>query len=119
MFNNALQKGYSVAVDIDVSEKTYRAGDGIGTLTDDLEKKGAVTQEVRDAMFKDKRTTDDHLLHIVGVARDEAGKRFYLTKDSWGANHGKLNGYRMLSENYIRAKVLAFMIHKDALLKRQ
>jgi len=118
-FDNALEKGYSVAVDIDVSEKTYRPSDGIGTLTDDLEKQGAVTQKVRDAMFKDKRTTDDHLLHIVGVARNEAGKRFYLTKDSWGKNHGKLKGYRMLSENYIRAKVLAFMIHKDALLKRQ
>ena len=117
-FDNALKNGYSVAVDIDVSEKTYKPGQGIGTLTDDLEKPGAVTQAVRDAMFKDKRTTDDHLLHIVGIAKNADGKRFYVTKDSWGANHGRLNGYRMLSENYIRAKVLAYMVHKDALPKQ-
>jgi len=114
-FDNALKNGYSIAVDIDVSEKTYKPGEGIGTLTEDLEKPGAVTQEVRDAMFKDKRTTDDHLLHIVGIAKDKNGKRFYVTKDSWGATHGRLNGYRMLSENYIRAKVLAYMVHKDAM----
>lgn len=118
-FNHALEKGFSVAVDIDVSEKTYSPRNGIGTLTEDLEKEGAITQEVRDAMFKDKRTTDDHLMHIVGIARDKDGKRFYITKDSWGANHGKLKGYRMLSENYIRAKVLAYMIHKDGMPKRQ
>ncbi|MAG58442.1 MAG: aminopeptidase [Planctomycetes bacterium] len=116
IFNNALATGYSVAVDIDVSEKTYRPRDGIGLLTEELEKKGAVTQAVRDEMFKTKKTTDDHLLHIVGVAKKD-GKRYYITKDSWGKNHGKLNGYRMLSENYIRGKVLAFMIHKDGMPK--
>lgn len=118
IFDHALSTGYSIAVDIDVSEKTYKPRQGIGTLSEELEKKGAVTQEVRDRMFKSRDTTDDHLMHVVGVAEKD-GKRYYITKDSWGARHGKLSGYRMLSENYIRAKVLAFMIHKDGMPKRE
>jgi len=118
IFDHALDTGYSIAVDIDVSERTYNPNKGVGTLSEEFEVEGSVTQEVRDAMFKDKRTTDDHLMHIVGVAEKD-GKKYYITKDSWGAHHGKLKGYRMLTENYIRAKVLAFMIHKDGMPKRE
>jgi bleomycin hydrolase len=116
-FDHALATGFSVAVDIDVSERTYRAPEGVGTLTPDLEAPGAITQEVRDEMFATKRTTDDHLLHVVGVSRDPEGRRYYIAKDSWGIKSGKLQGYRMLSENYIRAKVLAYMVHRDGLPK--
>ena len=117
-FEHAIQSGYSVAIDLDVSEQTYKPGKGLARLTDELEKPGAITQKVRDAMFTTESTTDDHLIHVVGVVKDKDGRRLFLAKDSWGANHGRLKGHRVLTENYVRAKVLAYMVHKDALLNR-
>lgn len=118
IFENALMNGYSIAVDLDVSEDTYRPGEGLAQLPRVLEQPGAITQQVRDRMFETRETTDDHLIHVVGIVRDRNGKRLFLAKDSWGADHGRLQGYRVLTENYIRAKVLAYMVHKDALTLR-
>jgi bleomycin hydrolase len=117
-FEAAVRNGYSVAIDLDVSEDTYRPGEGLAQLTADLEKPGAITQEVREQLFMSRKTTDDHLIHVVGIVKDKDGKRLFLAKDSWGANHGRLKGHRVLTENYVRAKVLAYMVHKDALIRR-
>ncbi len=116
--DHALDNGYSVAVDIDVSEKGFQGGAGRAILVpEEMEKPGAVTQDVRDKMFADKTTTDDHLMHIVGLARHRDGRRFYLTKDSGGPKRGPYQGHTFISENYLRAKALGYMVHKDALPK--
>ena len=112
--DHALQSGFTVAVDIDNSEPTTRGRDSIWTLPAALEKRGAITSELRQEMFDDRRTTDDHLMHIVGIAKHEDGRRFYLTKDSGGSG-GPFRGHRMISRNYLMAKMLSFMVHKDAL----
>ena len=117
-FESALRNGFSVAIDLDVSEETYRPGEGRAELTKELEEPGAITQDVREALFESRKTTDDHLIHVVGIVKDKEGKRLFLAKDSWGAHHGRLKGYRVLTENYVRAKVLAYMVHKDALIQR-
>ena len=106
-----------MAVDSDVSEPGFR--DGIAKLPAKLEKQGAVTQEIRDSMFRARETTDDHLMHIVGIAKDKDGGTFYLTKNSWGESAGPFGGNCYLSAAYVRAKALAFMVHKDGLPKKK
>lgn len=113
----SIERGFSVAVDIDVSEPGFRSGQGLAQLTKEQEVEGAISQEVRDKMFTDKATTDDHLMHIVGLAKDEGGRIWYLTKDSGGPKRGPFGGHTYISENYLRAKALGFMVHKDALVK--
>ncbi len=112
--DNALRAGYTVAVDIDVSEPDA-GGKDVWVLSKELEKKGAVTDAMRQQMFDSKSTTDDHLMHIVGIAHHKDGRQFYLTKNSWGAR-GKYKGNHYISRNYLCAKMLSYMVHKDGLV---
>lgn len=116
--DHALARGYTVAVDMDVSEKGFSARNGTARLTKAMEKPGAITQAVRDEMFRSGDTTDDHLMHVTGVARHEDGTRYYVTKNSWGAI-GPYEGHLFISENFMRAKLLAFMVHESGLPKQE
>ena len=43
-----------------------------------------VTQEMRQQEFEEFKTTDDHMMHIIGAAHDENGDFYYILKNSWG-----------------------------------
>lgn len=53
-------------------------------------------------------------MHIVGIARDQNGTKYYITKNSWGVN-GAGDGYVNMSESYVRAKTISIIVHRDAL----
>lgn len=127
----ALKKGYTICWDGDVSEKDFssrKTGYAIVPLIDwedktEAEKKKKITksvkekkitQKMRQKAFDNFRTTDDHLMHIVGIAHDQTGTKFYLTKNSSGTDR-KYGGYIYLSRSYFRLKTIAITIHKDVL----
>ncbi|MBI5914202.1 MAG: aminopeptidase [Bacteroidetes bacterium] len=119
---NAIEKGYGVAWDGDVSEKGFSGGKGIALLPvsekrEDLftqpGEEVAVTQELRQSTFTDYSTTDDHLMHITGLAKDQAGTRYFYVKNSWG-EISPYQGYIYMSEPYFRLKTVGIMVHKDA-----
>lgn len=112
--DGALERGYSVAVDMDVSERGFQAQRGIATLGADEADSFEVTDAWRQEMFASGQTSDDHLMHIVGVAKDENGRPFYLTKNSWGTGVGPYGGNLYMSRKFVAAKMLAFSAHKDA-----
>lgn len=72
-----------------------------------------VTPEERQRMFENHETTDDHGMVIVGTATDQNGNKFYKVKNSWDTNH-VYNGYLYVSEPYLLAKTMSFMVHKNA-----
>ncbi|MCQ2253169.1 MAG: aminopeptidase [Bacteroidales bacterium] len=74
----------------------------------------AVTQESRQTDFLNKKTTDDHGMHIIGLARDQEDNEFYIVKNSWG-NTGKYKGYFYVSKNYVKAKTTGLMVNKCAM----
>jgi aminopeptidase C len=76
-----------------------------------------VTQESRQEGFDNRKTTDDHLMHLTGIVKDQNGTRYYITKNSWGTERSPFGGYLNMSENYVRAKTIAIMVHKDAIPK--
>ena len=76
-----------------------------------------VTQEVRQAGFESYVTTDDHLMHLTGIVKDQNGTKYYITKNSWGTERNKFGGYLNMSESYVRAKMIYIMVHKDAIPK--
>lgn len=130
LIDTALSKGYSVCWDGDTSEKSFNRKKGIATIpqaeeteTDDKEKEESnepvlekfITQEMRQDAFDNQTTTDDHLMHIVGLARDKRGYKFYYVKNSWGTKDKKYDGYVYMSEIYARLKTVAIMLHKDAI----
>ncbi len=144
----ALNNGYTVCWDGDVSEKGFSFTNGVAInpevkKVEDLsntdrarfEKLGEkerleevfkferpypeinVTPEVRQTGFESFVTTDDHLMHLTGIAKDQNGTKYYITKNSWGTDRNKFGGYLNMSESFVRAKTIYVMVHKDAIPK--
>lgn len=99
--DHALKTGFSVVWDGGIRET-------------DAVKEKEITQEMRQETFDNGTTTDDHLMHIVGITHDQKGTKCYLTKDSYPI-HNKNKGYVYLSKSYFRLKTVALMINKHAL----
>jgi len=113
IINFALNNGYSVDWDGDTSEKTFTHKKGKADLPE--EQQGKVDNELRLKTFENRTTTDDHLMHIVGLSNDAAGGKCYYTKNSWGAESNAYGGYLHLTEDYVRLKTIAIVVHKNAI----
>jgi aminopeptidase C len=83
-------------------------------LLDKPLKELTVTQEMRQAAFDNFRTTDDHGMHIYGIAKDQTGKSFFIVKNSWGTA-SKYKGIWYVSEAFARYKTMDIVVHKDAI----
>jgi len=112
VFDYALSNGFSICWDGDVSGDFNRST-GVGCLSDENYK---VDQLERQHSFDNFLTTDDHLMHITGIAENVDGNKYYKTKNSWGTAN-IFEGYWYLSENYIRMHTVAIMVHKNAIPK--
>ncbi|MBL0314706.1 MAG: hypothetical protein IPP69_02630 [Flavobacteriales bacterium] len=122
----AIDNGYTIAWDADVSEKGFSFSYGMALLPDATVKKeemwttvikeASVTQQTRQDGFDTFHTTDDHLMHITGKAKDQNGNIYYITKNSWGKEN-PFGGYQYVSKNYFQMKTIGIMIHKDAIPK--
>jgi bleomycin hydrolase len=112
----ALGKGYTIAWDADVSEKTFDARKGFA-FVESFQKEPKVTQPMRQDAFDNYQTTDDHLMHITGTAKDEKGNAYYLVKNSWGTEGLANGGFQYISVPYFRYKTVCMIVHKDALPK--
>ena len=79
------------------------------------------TQESRQIDFDNKTMTDDHGMHIYGIAKDQDGKKYYMVKNSWGET-GKYKGIWYATEAFVKGQTLDITVHKSALtpaLKKQ
>jgi bleomycin hydrolase len=123
--DHAIEAGYSLALDLDISESTFSIDQGIAVLPEkagdskailtDIKPEKIVTQELRQTNFEEFYTTDDHNIHIVGKAKDQAGNIYYKAKNSWGPALGR-QGFYYLSAAYLRMKGISVLLHKDGLL---
>jgi bleomycin hydrolase len=112
---NSILNGYSVAVDCDISEPGRISKADVSIVPKDDIPEELISQSVREYRFQNGATTDDHLMHLVGIAETDEST-WFLVKDSWrDAWEGHHKGYFIFHEDYVRLKVLAFMVHKDAL----
>ena len=74
----------------------------------------AVSQEIRQKGYETFVTTDDHLMHLTGIVKDQNGTKYYITKNSWGTERNPFGGYLNMSESFVRAKTIYILVHKDA-----
>ncbi len=145
VFDNAIDKGYTIAWGSDVSEKGFtRNGVAVNPevkLTNlpgsdqarwlnisqkEMEEKiykvkgpqpeVKVTQELRQKSFDNFETTDDHGMVIYGMASDQNGTKYYLVKNSWGTD-SKYKGIWYASESFVMHKTINIVVHKDAVPK--
>jgi len=123
--DNALANGYTVSWDGDVSEKGFSSRDGLAILPQDAKRKNkftkpgkeiSVNQALRQSTFMNYSTTDDHLMHIVGTAKDQNGTKYYIIKNSWG-EISDYKGYLYMSEAYLRLKTVGILVNKNSVPK--
>ena len=132
--DHSLESGYTVAWGADESEKYFSRITGMATVPAEGDEQEEITlddegnlhiaraiaekkidQEVRQQAFDNYRTTDDHGMHIIGKAKDNFGKEYYIVKNSWGTDSGPFGGYYYVSEAYVRYKTTDIMVHRDAI----
>lgn len=126
---HVLKEGYTVALDCDVSEKTFTSNPGmaiipkkanldLSTLTEIAEEKD-ITQAYRQQEFENFNTTDDHLMHITGLVKDQNGTTYFKVKNSWGGNSDRVanDGFIYMSEAYFKLKMISVTLHKNVLDK--
>ncbi|KGI59726.1 peptidase C1-like family protein [Prevotella sp. DNF00663] len=143
IIDNAINNGYTVAWGGDVSEDGFtRSGLGLaynmervrdmsGTDADrwlkftKSKKRDVVdslgisapevvpTQKMRQEAFDNWETTDDHGMHIFGIAKDQNGKEYYMVKNSWGET-GDYKGIWYMSKAFVAYKTMDFMVNKNA-----
>ena len=128
--DHALENGYSLALDCDVSEETFSAKHGIAFIPADKADTEKGMQNCIDELsfftahrlneFMNFNTTDDHLMHIVGSAKDQNGTVYYKVKNSWGGNSERVgnDGYIYMSTTYMELKAISVLLHKDGLTKK-
>ncbi len=140
---SAIENGYTIAWGSDVSENGFTR-DGLAVMPDvekkatagsdqerwvgkaadqpaeevkaELPKEMVITQEMRQDAYDRKTTTDDHGMHIYGVAKDQNGTKYFMVKNSWGET-GKYKGIWYASDSFVKYKTLNVVVHKDALPK--
>ena len=109
----SIENGFTFCWDGDTSERTFSHNRGIADLPEELI--GKTTQEMRQETFYNRTTTDDHLMHVVGLSKDEKGRTCFYTKNSWGETSNNFGGYLHLTEDYVRLKTIAILVHKDSI----
>jgi bleomycin hydrolase len=130
IIDNALNTGYTVAWATDVSEKYFSWKNGVAYVPekdyenmDDSEKKyifdgpkaeRRITPEMRQLAFDNYETTDDHGMHIVGLVKDQNGRKYYIVKNSWG-DKNEYKGYLYVSRGYVKYKTTAILLHKNGI----
>ena len=146
IIDNALENGYTIAWGGDVSEDGFtRKGLGIAydtkkvqslagsdaarwlklTKSEKTEKFDSLgvtapeivpTQELRQERFDNWELTDDHGMHIYGLAKDQNGKEYYMVKNSWG-EYGDYKGTWYMTKAFVAHNTMDYLVNKNAIPK--
>ncbi len=114
----AVRNGYTVSIGGDVSEPGFNRNTQCAVIPDFDIPSAYINDDARQFRFSNETTTDDHGIHLVGYL-DKDGKDWYLIKDSGsGSRNNDPNasefGYYFFSEDYVKLKMMDFLVHKDA-----
>jgi bleomycin hydrolase len=109
----AVGEGYTVSIGGDVSEPGLFGPADIAVVPSFDIPGNFIDQSSRELRFYNKTTTDDHGVHLVGHTVLD-GHDWFLIKDSNRSSRlGTFKGYYMYRDDYIRLKMLTFMVHAD------
>jgi len=141
----SVDKGYTVAWACDVSEKGFSWKNGLAVVPSEdisdlyepertkwdelstgeknklfydftkIRKEKIITQEMRQEAFDNLTTTDDHGMHITGIAKDQNGTKYYIVKNSWNADGNSYKGYLYTSEAFVKYKTTSLLVHKESI----
>ena len=121
------RKGLAYAVDAKKTQQSLQGSDMAKWLKMTATKKRDIidslgctvpeivpTQQMRQERFDNWELTDDHGMHIYGVAKDQNGKEYYMVKNSWGET-GDYKGTWYMTKSFIAANTMDFLINRKAI----
>ena len=113
VLKNAVKNGYTLAIGGDVSEPGYDSWSKCAVVpTFDIPSE-YIDENSRQFRFSNETTTDDHGIHLIGYEELD-GKTWFLIKDSGAGSRNTGNkGYYFYHEDYVKLKIMDFMVHKD------
>jgi bleomycin hydrolase len=113
VLKNAIKNGYTLAIGGDVSEAGYDSWAKCAIIpTFDIPSE-YIDEYSRQFRFSNETTTDDHGIHLIGYEELD-GKTWFLIKDSGaGSRNTGDKGYYFYHEDYVKLKIMDFMVHKD------
>jgi bleomycin hydrolase len=125
----AINNGYTVAWAADVSDPGFSHKKGLAlvpekewsdiprasrdSVFDVAGKQRVVTAEMRQQAYDNYSSTDDHSMHIIGMAKDQDGNTWYKVKNSWGADSNDFGGYLYVSQPYMQLNTLAIYVNRS------
>lgn len=121
---STVQKGYSLVVDMDVTNNGWNCErssyalfekDRFGNVNNPDTTEMTYSPQLRQQLFETLETQDDHLIHVTGIAKSKDGKLFFILKDSFGKNYGRYDGFDYVSVNYFAINALSITVPKKAL----
>lgn len=111
---NAIKNGYTMCIGGDVSEAGYDTRHDVAIVPSFDIPSQNINEDARQFRFSNGTTTDDHGIHLIGY-KNQNGKTWFLIKDSGaGSRNGNNKGYIFYDEDYVKLKIMDFMVHKDA-----
>ena len=143
----SIKEGYSVVWATDISEKGFNWKKGLAVVPaedfediDGLERakwdklseaekqrmiydfsqpgrEKTITQEIRQIAFDNYETTDDHGMHITGIAEDQNGNSYYIIKNSWSEEGSPYKGYLYASKAFVEYKTTSILVNKNGIPK--
>ncbi len=113
VLKRAIRKGYSMALGGDTSEPGVEGHAGVAMVPSFDIPSSFIDERARQMRFSNGTTGDDHGIHLVGVKESTSGD-WYLIKDSGaGSRNNSHPGYFFFHEDYVKLKMIDFMVHKD------
>jgi bleomycin hydrolase len=114
LFNKTIASGYTISLCGDVSEPGHDKFTEVAIVPSFDIPAEYINEDSRQMRLSNGTTTDDHCIHVVGYKKS-GDDYWYLIKDSGsGAFDGRNKGYRFYHEDYIKLKMMNYMIHVDA-----
>jgi bleomycin hydrolase len=113
LFHKAIANGYTISLCGDVTESGYDKHSELAIIPSYDIPAEYIDANARQFRLANQTTIDDHCIHVVGYI-EHNGEFWYLIKDSnSGAFDGANKGYRFYHQDYIKLKMIHFMIHVD------
>lgn len=115
---NAIRNHYTMVIGGDVSEAGFSREQQVAMVPTFDIPAGYIDDNARQFRFSNGTTTDDHGMHLVGWYEKD-GSDWFLVKDSGsGSRNGNESapefGYYFFRGDYVKLKIMEFMVHKDA-----
>ncbi len=111
---NTTMAGYGLCMCGDVSEPGFDKNTQTGIIPSFDIPSEYIDENAREVRLVNESTTDDHCMHLIGY-KEIDGKFWFVLKDSGaGAFDGQQKGYRFVSEDYVKLKMMNLLVYKVA-----